>query len=303
MEITLYTAPFGAEEMLCRLEEIFGREERLLETPQLTGKETAENIDIVLLAKENGILAGAIHGTISRQEPHIAGLSAMFTTQEARGIGLGKKLFGQMIETLESRGVTAIFLGTSNPIAEKLYASFGFRYLFGSGVMARFASGAVACFNKDRFESPSGEICIEEGSPKMRMPVVPLALSRLNYKIYDANLGFANPEVLTQYSCMGLYPRYMELAEQGGCYFGAFDEAGVLGAAATITKDGCFDGFAHPAYEEALQKVFLKANASHMVVADMDDAKIALAEKLGLRKAEKTLVTAKGIPFPAHCYR
>ena len=42
MEITLCKAPFEAEEMLCLLEEIFGIEERLLEAPQLTGKETKE---------------------------------------------------------------------------------------------------------------------------------------------------------------------------------------------------------------------------------------------------------------------
>ena len=48
MEIKLCTAPFDAEQMLCRLEEIFGIEERLLETPQLTGLEISENKDIVL---------------------------------------------------------------------------------------------------------------------------------------------------------------------------------------------------------------------------------------------------------------
>ena len=116
-------------------------------------------------------------------------------------------------------------------------------------------------------------------------------------------MGFANPEVLTQYSCMGLYPRYMELAEQRGRYLGAFDESGVLGAAATITESGCFDGFAHPAYEKALQEIFRKTNACYMIVADFDDAKIALAEKLGLHKAEETFITVKGIAFPAHYYK
>lgn len=303
MEIISCAAPFDADEMLCRLEEIFGKEERYLEEPQLTGKETEENIDIVLLAKEQGVLIGAIHGTIPRQEPHLAGLSAMFTTQGARGTGLGRKLFGQMVDTLESRGVTAMFLGTSNPVAEKLYASFGFRYLFGSGVMSRFASGAVASFNKIRFETPAGQIRAEEGSPKMRIPIIPLALSRLKYKIYDANLGIASPEMLTQHSCMGLFPQYIALSKQKGRYFSAYDEANVLGAVATVNNDGRFDGFAHPAYEEALERIFKKANAAYMTIADVDTAKIATAERLGLRKAEKSDITIKGIPFPAHHYR
>ena len=300
MEIKLYTAPFDAEQMLCRLEEIFGIEERLLETPQLTGLETSENKDIVFLAMEDGVLLGAIHGTIPKKEPQIAGLSAMFTTPQARGTGLGRKLFGKMVETLEIMGVKAMFLGTSNPVAEKLYASFGFRYLFGSGVMARFSEGAVADFHKSRFVAPKGTIRIEKGSAEMRIPIVPLALSRLQYKIYDANLGIANPEVLTQFSCMGLYPKYMALK---GSFFGAWDEAGVLGAAATVTEDGCFDGFGWPAYEDALQKIFCKAGASHMIVADADEAKIALANSLGLHRAEETKLQLRDAYFPAHYYK
>ena len=303
MEITLCTAPFEAEEMLCRLEEIFGVEERLLETPQLTGKEQKENVDIVLLAREKGVLVGAIHGTIPRHDPHLAGLSAMFTTREARGTGLGKALFGQMVETLEKMGATAMVLGTSNPIGEKIYASFGFRYLFGSGVMVRFTSGGAVDFEKARFEKPDGEIRIEEGDPKMRIPIVPLTLSRLKYKIYDANLGFVNPEVMTQFSCMGLYPRYMALKDKGGKYFGAYDEAGVLGAAATVTADGGFDGFAHPAYESALQEMFQRANGRYMVVADADESKIALAESLGLQKMEQTTLQVRDVLFPAHYYK
>ena len=303
MEIILCKAPFEAEEMLCLLEEIFGKEERLLEDPQLTGKETKENLDIVLLAKENGNLVGAIHGTIPHHDPSLAGLSAMFTTAAVRGTGLGRKLFGQMVQTLEEKGVTAMVLGTSNPIGEKLYASFGFRYLFGSGVMAKFASGSVADFERSRFAAPEGRITIEEGSPKMRTPIVPLTLSRLPYQIYDANLGLCNPEVMTQFSCMGLYPKYMALAERGGRYLGAYDGKGVLGAVATVTKDGCFDGFAQPAYEIALKELFLQAKGSYMIVADTDTAKVALAEGLGLQKAEESKLIIKGAQFPAHIYK
>lgn len=300
MEIKLCTAPFDAEQMLCRLEEIFGIEERLLETPQLTGLEENENTDIVLLAKEKGVLVGAIHGTIPQKAPQIAGLSAMFTTPEARGTGLGRKLFGKMVETLENMGVKAMFLGTSNPVAEKLYASFGFRYLFGSGVMARFAEGGAVDFCKACFNAPKGRLSIEKGSAEMRIPIVPLALSRLQYKIYDANLGIANPEVLTQFSCMGLYPKYMALE---GSFFGAWDEAGVLGAAATVTKDGCFDGFGWPAYEDALKEIFRKAGASHMIVADADEAKASLANSLGLHRAEETKLQLRDAYFPAHYYK
>lgn len=298
MEIITCTAPFEAEEMLSWLETIFGREERLLETPQLNGEEIAYNRDIVLLAKEKGKLLGAIHGTIPHHDPGLAGLSAMFTTPEARGTGLGRKLFGKLVETLENEGVTAMMLGTSNPIGEKLYASFGFRYLYGSGVMARFAAGSVADFNRARFETPKGDIHIEDGSPKMRIPIVPLTLSRLKYKVYDRNLGLVNPEWKTQPSCMGLFPKYLSLQENGGRFFGAYDEAGVLGAAATVTADGCFDGFAYPAWESALEEMFRKGNATHMLVADDDEEKSVLAAKLGLKIAGATIRQ-----IPSHYYR
>ncbi len=298
MEIITCTAPFDAEEMLSWLEKIFGVGERLLETPQLNGEEIAYNRDIVLLAKENGKLLGAIHGTIPHHEPHLAGLSAMFTTPEARGTGLGRKLFGKLVETLENEGVTAMVLGTSNPIGEKLYASFGFRYLYGSGVMARFAAGSVADFNRARFDTPKGEIHIEEGSPKMRIPIVPLTLSRLKYKVYDINLGLINPELKTQPSCMGLFPKCLSLQENGGRFYGAYDEAGVLGAVATVTADGCFDGFAYPAWESALEEMFRKGSATHMLIADGDEEKSALAARLGLRIADAAIHH-----IPSHYYR
>lgn len=293
MEIITCTAPFDAEEMLCRLEEIFGKEERQLETPQLTGREIAFNRDIALLAMENGRLLGAIHGTIPHHDPHLAGLSAMFTTPEARGTGLGRKLFGQLVQTLEDMGVTAMVLGTSNPVGEKLYASYGFRYLYGSGVMARFACGSVADFHRERFEAPKGKIAVEEGDPKMRIPIVPLTLSRLKYKVYDMNLGLVNPELKTQPSCMGLYPKYMALQENGGRYFGAYDERGVLGAAATVTADGQFDGFACPGWEQSLEEMFRLSGGTHMLVAEGDREKESLAAQLGLEKAEPAI---HGVP-------
>lgn len=284
--------------MLSWLETVFGAGERLLETPQLTGQEVAYNRDVVILAKEEGRLLGAIHGTIPHHDPHLAGLSAMFTTPEARGTGLGRKLFGQMVEALEKMGVTAMVLGTSNPVAEKLYASFGFRYLYGSGVMARFAGGAVADFNRARFDTPKGVISIEEGSPKMRIPIVPLTLSRLKYRVYDMNLGLINPELKTQPSCMGLFPKYLALAEDGGHYWSAYDEAGALGAVATVTKGGCFDGFAYPGWEPSLLEMFHIGKGTHMLIADADEEKASLAKRLGLQKAD-----AATHRIPSHYYR
>jgi flagellin-like hook-associated protein FlgL len=43
-----------------------------------------------------------------------------------------------MMEDIDAAGVMVSLLGTGNPVAAKLYASFGFSYLVCSGVMVRF---------------------------------------------------------------------------------------------------------------------------------------------------------------------
>ena len=315
MKAEIVAVPFkGAEEMLNHLADIFGEEERELERVQLLGEERDENIDIVARVFENGTLLGAVHATIPQKEKKLAGISAMFTTREARGKGIGKLVFDAMMTELEKRGVTDLFLGTSEPIAEKLYASFGFRYLYGSGVMMKNLTGAPVDFFRERFGQAVGKIAVGQGNADMRIPIVPLALSRLDGIVYEANLEIANPAFLTQASCMGLYPRYLACRLEKGDYFSAADERGVLGATATYKKmargEYRVDGFCVPSFDKGMEELLSYAISRipekearvYMDIAETDVKKQAMARAMGFSESSKSAISIKGFSLPAIRY-
>jgi GNAT superfamily N-acetyltransferase len=317
MKITKYEAPFNAEKMLNRLAEIFGEDERALEAPQLLGKETENNLDVVLLAEdESGALLGAIHATIPKREPKIAALSAMFTVKEARGAGLGRILFGKIVEEIDALGVKISFLGTSNIVAEKLYASCGYRYLYGTGVMIRTKEGGPCDFFRERYGKTPEKITAAELTPSMRIPIIPLISSRLDFLVYDANTGLANPSFLTEPSCMGLYPKYSSLKERGGDAFFALDERGVLGAIASALKtesgEYSFDFFSAPTFMNAapllLERIerFARENGKANLIAKVakgDAFKEELIKSLGFSKDGETEIMLGGVYMKAETYR
>lgn len=262
MELKKFIAPFDAKEPLEHLEQIFGIEERLLEECQLNGSETDFNTDIVYLAYEDNTLLGMIHATIPKATPHIAGLSAMFTTPAARGKGLGNILFKAIVDEVSSHNVRLTVLGTGNPIAAKLYAKYGFAFCPGSNVMARFSSGNMVDFTNDYYTAPKGKITVSHGNQAMRIPIVPLVLQTNLPLILDINTKIFNSNTITQRSCMGLYPRYLELKKRGGDYYSAFGEAGTLGAVASVSKqensDFRADFFSLPTFESVIPEMIQK---------------------------------------------
>ena len=308
MIIEKLTVPFGeANEILEHLADIFGEKEREIESEQLLGRELESNTDIVIRATDGKKLLGAVHATIPKSESNIAGLSAMFTTPESRGLGIGKMLFGAIVSELERMNVTAMFLGTGEPIAEKLYASFGFRYLYGSGVMIRLARGGPVDYFKERYSAPVGKITVSEGSAVARIPIIPLALLHLSDLVYDVNLELVNPCFVTQRSCMGLYPKYIACRRMGGNFFSATDEKGTLGAMATImpiTSGGYrFDVFSCPSFENSLHgllecaKHSVGAQNSHngdakiyMDIANADKKKQITATSLGFTAESDSVI-------------
>lgn len=106
----------------------FGEAEANLETPQIDGSELDNNMDILYLAEDGQTLAGSIHATLPNHARTLCGLSGMCVAPRYRGIGLSRTLFAHMMSYLEGSGTNAFFLGTNNPIAAKLYASFGFGF-------------------------------------------------------------------------------------------------------------------------------------------------------------------------------
>lgn len=285
MELIRRTVPYDASAALKLLEDTFGYEEVLVEAPQLMGKEVAVNTDIVWEDWEDGQLLGTIHATIPKGYPTICGLSAMATHLSARGKGLGRILFAKIIEEYESQGVTAAFLGTSNPIAAKLYHSLGFSFLSGSHVMVRYLKGDTVDFVREHYVPERTTCQISKDDSAIRIPMIPLVLMGGNTKVLDVNTGLFHRDFVTQRSCMGLYPRYDTLLAKGGHFYAAADENGVLGAILSTmpTETGiradffCCDGFA-----PLLPQLFAQCKDDiYLQIAECDTKKQELAKALG----------------------
>lgn len=308
MELIRRIVPYEADAALKLLEDTFGYEEVVVEAPQLMGAEVTANKDIVWEAWEDGQLLGTIHATIPRCCPTLCGLSAMATHPSVRGKGLGRILFAKIIEEFESQGVTAAFLGTSNPIAAKLYHSLGFSFLSGSHVMVRYHKGDTVDFCRERYAPVRTDCRILKDDSAIRIPMIPLTLMGGNSKILDVNTGLFHRDFVTQRSCMGLYPRYEHLLKKGGHFYAGFDADGVMGALLSTmpTEAGiradfyCCDGF------EGLLPRLLDAceDRVYLQIAECDEKKQILAKALGFSPAgEAALLPCGDVWLPFRVYK
>lgn len=308
MELIRRTVPYDASAALKLLEDTFGYEEVVVEAPQLMGNEVAVNKDIVWEAWENDLLVGTIHVTIPRSCPTVCGLSAMATHPSVRGKGLGRLLFAKIIEEFESQGVTAAFLGTSNPIAAKLYHSLGFSFLPGSHVMVRYCQGDTVDFCREHYAPVRGDCRILIDNSAIRIPMIPLVLMGGNTKVLDVNTGLFHRDFVTQRSCMGLYPRYETLLAKGGHFYAATDEKGIVGAILSTmpTEVGiradfyCCDGF-----EGLLSKLMDSCKETvYLQIAECDSKKQELAKALGFSPSgEAELLKCGDVYLPFRMYR
>lgn len=308
MELIRRTAPYDASAVLKLLEDTFGSEEVLVEAPQLDGREIAANRDIVWEAWEGDRLLGTIHATIPLACPEICGLSAMATAPAARGKGLGRILFTKILEEVDSQGVKTAFLGTSNPIAAKLYHSLGFSFIPGSHVMVRYLQGDTVDFFRENYAPICENFRILTDDSAIRIPLIPLVTIGSNTKVLDVNTGLFHRDFVTQRSCMGLYPKYDVLLSLGGHFYAAVDERGILGAMASTmpTEHGtradffCCDGF-----ENTLPQLMNTFGEDvYLQIAECDGKKQAMASSLGFSPvSEPSMLSCGDIWLPFRIYK
>ena len=292
MEIIRYTSPFLYEKVLSLIEETFGKSEAMLELPQMNGVEAEYNTDWIYVAWEGDRILGTVHATIPKKERRICGVSGVCTAPEARGKGVAKKLFARMMSDVDAAGVRVCLLGTGNPIAAKLYASFGFSYLVCSGVMARFRDCDLVDFTKRAYANEPEQFRIVDGSPDFRIAMIPLVLHQGEQQLLDRNTNIMAKGMFAQGCCMSLFQRYLNLRDQGGEFYGAVDEGGMLGAMASIlpTDRGlrgdffCVKSFL-PAARELLKHCEEKGEM-YLQLFEGDKQKRAIAEELGYRPEE-----------------
>ncbi len=193
-----------------------------------------------------------------RANPEFAGIGEVATRPEYRGRGIAGRLCRQVLEEFASKGGEAVFLGTENPDAARIYQRLGWRRIANSTIYANITSGASPeeCL-ADYFRKPS-PVNIVPGDASLRVPMIPLLLTPHDWQILDGNLP--TPMISTRYaeqnSCMGLCRKYYYLVKRDNAeWFAAKTSDGRLVGIATAWVDAdktCHvDGFIHARFGES----------------------------------------------------
>ena len=224
--------------------------------PALGGAEAEHNRDVVWVMREDGDLAGTCHLTTVRCNPSLGGLGEVATLKRFRGRGFASELCGLARDEFRKLGGRALFLGTGNPDAARVYHRLGWRKLTGTNVMALIAGGeSPEAFLLEYFR-PGGATVVESMTPAARIPMIPLLVSPHDEVMLDANAGMVSTKFAVQHSCMGLFPKYERLTRRGrGASFCAYtDEDRLVGLSTAKVDDSGFcvvDGFVHGSCIEA----------------------------------------------------
>ena len=271
----------------------------------LLGLETPKSLISAYIRRLSDKLAGTCLVIRSEAMPELGGFSEVATSPDARRTGIATALSQQARDDFKDRGGEALFLGTVNPEAARIYFRLGWRKLAGANVMVNvMRGGSPEAFLLDYF-TDLGTATVGAASPRDRVPMIPLLLSPHDWQVLDVNAGMLSTRHAVQDSCLGLYRRYSALATDGqGAWYCARTGLGqVVGlSSAKLDGDGgCrVDGFAHREHMDSWAELVRSAtewgageNTSPIwtTVSIEDEGKLSLFESVGFTN------TGPGEPF------
>ena len=288
-----------AEELFGFWQRIFGSEDPDVPLEVFLGDELEHNRLICYVDRNGGVLTGTCGITIARSSPRLAGFGEVATEPKYRGQGIATHLCGEAVEEFTSRGGEAVFLGTGNPDAARIYHRLGWRRLAGANVWANVTTGdSPEEYLADYFRQPSA-VDIVRGDASLRVPMIPLLVVPHDWQVLDGNLP--SPMISTRYavqnSCMGLCRKYYRLVKHGGEWFAAMASENRLVGISTARIDGlkvCWvDGFIHARFRSEYGRLIgaamewgasLDATGFATSVSVEDEDKQSLFASLGFRK-------------------
>ena len=263
----------------------------------LLGEEAPDARITAYTRRLGGKLAGACLVASSDSVPSLEGLGEVATSPEARRSGIATALTQQALDDFRERGGRALFLGTVNPAAARIYHRLGWRKIAGANLMVNVLGGeSPEEFFVDYFRRlRSEQVCVRTPSPGDRAPMIPLLTMPHDWQALDFNTGMMSTRYAVQGSCLGLYRRYAAMAGDGrGAWFCAGTPSGHVVGLSTARLDvdgGCrVDGFTHRDHASSWEALVRAAvdcgvgsNAAHMYadVSVEDDEKRALFEAAG----------------------
>ncbi len=293
-----------AKELIGFWEDIFGEPHDVPLDAHL-GAEVEHNRHVVYLTRRFGDLAGSCHLATSNRAPLLGGLAGVATAPAYRGAGIATKLCTSAVEDFRDLDGQAVFLGTGDGPAARIYRRLGWRKLANANVMANItADESPEEFLADQFRTRA-PVKIGIATPSERIPMIPLLVTAHDWFVLDTNVSMYSTRYSVQRSCMSLYRRYDAIRNNDkGEWFSAVAADGRvvgLSSARLDEQGGCrVDGFSHARFSDTWPELLNAASAwaefrsASPVWADIpieDEEKRKAFESLGFRPA------GSGAPF------
>lgn len=288
-----------AEELFAFWGEIFGPEDPDIPLSVFLGEETEHNRHVVWAERDGATLAGTCGMMTPVADHRLAGIGEVATRPESRSRGIAGRLCREALDEFVGDGGEAVFLGTENPDAARIYHRLGWRRIDGSTVWVNVTNGdSPGQYLAERFNQPA-EVQITPGDASLRVPMIPLLLAPHDWQVLDANVPtqMISTSYANQNSCMGLYRRYGHLVKRDGAtWFAAkTKDDRPVGIATAVVDDRniCHvDGFTHQRFLNSYCELIETAiewgtrHGSQRFMAKLsaeDDEKRGYFERLGFR--------------------
>ena len=253
------------------------------------GEEAEHNRHVVFIERDGDVLAGTCGIMTPRATPQFAGIGEVATRSEYRGRGIANHLCKRALDEFAEQGGEAVFLGTENPNAARIYHRLGWKRIANSTVYANIITGdAPEEYLSDYFRNPS-PVNIVTGDASLRVPMIPLLLTPHDWQVLDGNLP--TPMISTRYaeqnSCMGLCRKYYYLVRRDNAeWFAAkTDDERLVGIATTWidAEDIChIDGFIHARFSDSYEALIRAA-----INWGVQRRAVRIATKLSVEDEEK----------------
>ena len=266
---------------------------------ELLGLEPSFNRILIYIVRKRGRIVAMCQFYISRRMPILSEFSYPGTRPEFRGRGIATELWGAAIDDMKAMGVDAIFLGTFDRIAFRLYRRLGFSKIPASLTFVQALNGLSAEeFLVDWFRD-AAPATVSPGDPGDQLPSYPLIVSPHDWQVLDANTGLMSTRYSLHRTFRGLYLKCANVGDkENGARFSATTSDGKVVGMSTARLDGdgscAVDGFVHHRYLDSwddLMRTAIEfgysrgARAIHACVSREDIEKCQRFAALGLREA------------------
>ena len=273
-------------------------------------------VDVYTQVIEESIVSSAV-SIAGGCSPLLGGLGEVSTKPEFRGSGMATDICHKVVNDFFDSSGNALYLGTTNPAAARIYSKLGWKYIPHTQLMVNLGKGDIYEEFIDDYFSTSGPNTFNRGEMSVRIPMIPLAISYTDWTLLDVNIGLLSTLKEEQESCLGLFRRYdqIRIDNRGEFFTLTGDHDRLLGISTAVTKDGnhySIDGFTHPLHKDAFIELLRTAlnwceaagaNDCKMEIAQEDQEKAELAAALGFKRTgDKSVFRGRNISLSTGVY-